>query len=284
MDVQTFVNSLAELAEKSPEARAFILAFLLELIFLVGIVAFFLQRVVNRRRQSEPDEDVSDPTRDLAVAMSKQADALLTIANTLVPMLKVLTDQAQSQEAQIAGVRGEQTALQQAVSTSTTNLLEAQRTMTVALEALITKTAGSETAEKAEASRLQAVVDINAHTDKAVEAMGTKVDGLPDAVVSKSKTELLPLYKGIYDKLAADNERLVAERDEARKQTNAEREMKEQAQASLATLQSQNAKLTADLLARDTTIDALTEQLRAANAALPKVPEPSADRPTGGAA
>lgn len=72
-----------------------------------------------------------------------------------------------------------------------------------------------------------------------LDALIAKVDGVPENVRAMFRQEYLAV---------------VAERDEARKSAAAEREQKEQAQASLATFQQQNAKLTADLMARDTTI------------------------------
>lgn len=81
----------------------------------------------------------------------------------------------------------------------------------------------------------QVVADLPVRLD----ALIAKVDGVPENVRAMFRQEYLAV---------------VAERDEARKTAAAEREQKEQAQAALSTFQKQNADLTGQVMARDTTI------------------------------
>jgi hypothetical protein len=251
--VGKFSQSLIDIANvPGPYGKLFVILFLVGATGVITQMTALVRAIRNRSRSSEgSDEDVSDPTADLATALSKLAEALLANTNTLAPILKSLVEQGQQTEAQIAGVRGEQMSIKQEVSASTTGLQDALRSMTVALEQMINRAASTETADAAVASRNQAVIAINAHTaetvrpvlehavaqsvvlgalDTNVRAVSTKFDALPP-VLDALHVKVDGLPKIVVEAYAT----LTAERDDLRKAV---------------------AQSVSDLMARDQTIEA----------------------------
>lgn len=268
MDVGQVWRDIIGLADKDP-------SHLLALAILLFATVYLMTNLARLARQTTRFLASITPSgrRERALRIQEEQDAVVSMAQTMHDLSGVVVGLAQNQNqlssavAQIATVitrleettrHAEQRADENKVAISTlraqfeasntaaeesrAGLTEAVRTLSVATEKLINRATESETASMAQASRDKAVVDINTHTDAALKPIGEAVLSLPphlDAL--KLKMDELPgIVKDAY--IALVNER------------NAEREQKEQAQASLATFQSQNAKLTSDLMARDTTI------------------------------
>lgn len=275
MDVSQFVKLLSDLAEKSPEARAFVSVFMLELILLVAFVAYAAQRLLRRRQAQDEGADDDVTPKDNTISVLSQI-----LAKTQDNASR-LTDRVESLEAQNAGMAGKiETVIQ-----VDKQFLEALNSLTIASQQLLKAAGAIRTRDEAAAQNQ----DIKAHVDSAlvpiaalatgnqdkltaiganVEAVRTAVTDLPprlDALIARVDNipdVVLKLFRQEYTSV-------VAER-------NAEREQKEQALARIELLTKQNADMTSEAMAKDKLNETLTAQLQQAQAAIAALPKPDA--------
>ncbi len=239
-----FWQSLINIANSGPYGQLFVLLFLVGATGLIAQMTALVRAIRNRSRQSEDaDEDVNNPNAELASAMSKISDALLIFANGFTPLLKSIQDTTQSTEAGVAGLVAE-TKRRQPIDTA---LLETDDVIVNALDRLQKTVSGVRTREEAEmqnqalrdgirtdtASAVAPVLSQLTEHAAAVTVIGSQVAAVPDALVLKMKEHMPPIVREAFTQISA-------ERD---------------------TFRAQNMTLTADLMARDQTIEAQRQDI-----------------------
>jgi hypothetical protein len=222
------MRMVVELADKNPAGLLSVAILFMALALVLGVLGYLVKPIARSLVKYLPGRkaEMPDPfqVRWLGLAESQTA-VIKDLSTNQTRGIENETRLIERQD-QIEAILARQAGSSEEVKQLLAGLTEASRTLSVAVEGLITRAAQSETADQAQVGRQGVIQLVNAHTDSALApvlehgtvqtaalgALDTKIDALPPRLDALHvKMDGIPaIVKQAFDAIAAERDAATA--------------------------------------------------------------------------